>query len=96
MTSVISDLVLRLSDSVALTIFAKPTVILLFGLVAGALSVRAQASWRHLDFATTFAAVLALPLIAVTVEEYRTPRSMAGRGGHAAIVEYLLSVGARQ
>jgi hypothetical protein len=29
-------------------------------------------------------------------EEYRTPLSMARRGGHAAIVEYLLSVGAKQ
>lgn len=69
MTSVISDLVLILSDSVALTILAKATVILLLGLVAGALSVRAQASWRHLVFATTFAALLALPMVVMTIPD---------------------------
>ena len=69
MTSVISDLVLILSDSVALTILAKATVILLLGLFAGALSVRAQASWRHLVFATTFAALLALPMVVMTIPD---------------------------
>ncbi len=69
MTSVISDLVLILSDSVALTILAKATVILVFGLFAGALSVRAQASWRHLVFATTFAALLALPMVVMTIPD---------------------------
>ena len=69
MTSVISDLVLILSDSVALTILAKATVILLLGLVAGALSVRAQASWRHLVFATTFAALLALPMVVMIMPD---------------------------
>ena len=69
MTSFISDLVLILSDSVALTILAKATVILLLGLFAGALSVRAQASWRHLVFATTFAALLALPMVVMTIPD---------------------------
>lgn len=69
MRSVISEFVLFLSDSVVLTILAKSTVILLLGLVAGALSFRAQASWRHLVFATTFAAVLALPLVVLTIPD---------------------------
>lgn len=69
MRSVITDFVLTLSGSVGLTILAKATVVLLLGLVAGALSVRAQASWRHLVFATTFAAVLALPLVVFTIPD---------------------------
>jgi beta-lactamase regulating signal transducer with metallopeptidase domain len=69
MRSVIAEFALMLSGSVGLTILAKATVILLLGLFAGALSVRAKASWRHLVFATTFAAVLALPLVAITIPD---------------------------
>lgn len=69
MRSVITEFVLMLSGSVGLTILAKSTVILLLGLFAGALAVRAQASWRHLVFATTFGAVLALPLVVLTIPD---------------------------
>ena len=69
MTSVITDFVLLLSGSVGLSILAKATVILLLSLVAGALAARAQASWRHLLFATTFAAVLVLPVVVLAFPE---------------------------
>jgi beta-lactamase regulating signal transducer with metallopeptidase domain/ankyrin repeat protein len=73
MTSIITDFVLMISSSISLTILAKATVILTLGLFAGALAVRAQASLRHLVFATTFAAVLALPLIVATVPDLPVP-----------------------
>jgi beta-lactamase regulating signal transducer with metallopeptidase domain/ankyrin repeat protein len=69
MTSVISDFILLISGSVALSILAKATFILLLGVAIGAIAVRAQASWRHLVFATTFAAVLALPVAVIAIPE---------------------------
>ena len=70
MNSVITEFFLTLSGSLALTILAKATVISLLGLVAGALAVRAQASLRHLVFATTFAALLSLPLVVLVIPEF--------------------------
>ena len=69
MKSFVTDLVLILSSSIGLSILVKATVIMLVGLVAGALAGRARASWRHLVFATTFAGVLALPLIVLAAPE---------------------------
>lgn len=69
MTSVITDFILLVSGSLGLSILAKATFILLLGVVVGAIAVRAQASWRHLVFATTFAAVLALPLAVIAIPE---------------------------
>jgi bla regulator protein blaR1 len=80
MTSIITDFVLLISSSVGLTILAKATVILTLGLVAGALAVRAQASLRHLVFATTFAAVLALPLIVATIPDLPVAVPVAASG----------------
>jgi len=69
MRSVITDFLIMLSGSIGLTVLAKATVILILGLAIGALAGRAQASWRHLVFATTLAAVLILPLVAFAVPE---------------------------
>jgi bla regulator protein blaR1 len=69
MTSVVTDFVLMVSDSLGLSILAKVTVILLLGLVAGAFARRMRASWRHLVFVTTFTAALALPLAVAGVPE---------------------------
>ena len=69
MRSVITDFILMLSSSVGLSILVKATAILLLGLVVGALATGLRASWRHLVFATTFAAVLALPFVALSVPE---------------------------
>jgi beta-lactamase regulating signal transducer with metallopeptidase domain/ankyrin repeat protein len=69
MRSVITDFVITLSGSIGLAVLSKATVILVLGLAVGALAGRAQASWRHLVFATTLAAVLALPLVAFAVPE---------------------------
>lgn len=70
MNSIITEFALIVSGSVVLTILAKSTVILLLGLTAGALAVRAKASWRHLVFATTFAAVLALPIVVTMAPDF--------------------------
>ena len=70
MRSVITEFFLSLSGSVVLTILAKATVVLLLGLFAGVLAARARASVRHLVFATTFAALLALPLVVLTIPEF--------------------------
>ena len=69
MKSAITDFVLMLSGSIGLTVLAKATVLLLIGLAVGALAGRAKASWRHLVFATTFAAVLVLPLVVLGIPE---------------------------
>ena len=65
----LTDLILLASESVSLSILVKASFILLLGFVAGAIASKSQASWRHLIFATTFAAVLVLPLVALTVPE---------------------------
>ncbi len=69
MRSFVTEFVFVLSGSVGLSILAKATIILLLGLVAGALASRTQASVRHLVFATTFAAVLALPIVVFGIPE---------------------------
>ena len=69
MISAITDFILLVSGSVGLSILAKATLVLLLGLIVGAIAGRAQSSWRHLIFATTFAAVLALPLVAIAIPE---------------------------
>ena len=69
MTLAVTDFILLVSESVSLSILVKASFILVLGFAAGAIASRSQASWRHLIFATTFAAVLALPLVAFTVPE---------------------------
>jgi beta-lactamase regulating signal transducer with metallopeptidase domain len=78
MRSVITDFVLMLSSSVGLSILTKATGILLLGLVVGTLVARLRAAWRHLVFATTFAAVLVLPLVAVSIPELPIEFAVAG------------------
>jgi beta-lactamase regulating signal transducer with metallopeptidase domain len=65
MTSTITETALALADWVELSILSKATVLLVLGLTAALMAGRARASVRHLFLATTFAAILALPLIAV-------------------------------
>ena len=65
MTSTITEAALALGDWVELSILSKATVVLVLGLTAARLAVRARASVRHILLATTFAAILALPLISV-------------------------------
>jgi beta-lactamase regulating signal transducer with metallopeptidase domain len=65
MRQTMTDAALVLSSSIALSILAKVTVLLALGLTATWLAGRARASRRHLVLAATFAALLALPLVAV-------------------------------
>lgn len=67
MTSPIADAALSLSRWLELSILAKATVMLVLGLVAVRLAVRTQASVRHLLLSATFATLLVLPPLAVTV-----------------------------
>ena len=64
MYSQITDIVLAVSHSDEIAIPIKATMVLLIGLIAAGLAVRAKASWRHLIFTTTMAVVLLLPIIA--------------------------------
>lgn len=69
MTSTITEAALALSSQLELSILIKATVMLVLGLTAARLAGRARASVRHLLLAAMFAALLALPLIVVTVPE---------------------------
>src|SRR5262249_8442548 len=67
--STISEAAVALGRLVELSILGKTTVILVIGLTIVMLFSRARASVRHLLFAGTLAAVLALPLIVWAVPE---------------------------
>jgi beta-lactamase regulating signal transducer with metallopeptidase domain len=58
----LADTALLLSRSVELSLLAKATLILFAGLAAARLSRTARASVRHLVIASSFAALIALPL----------------------------------
>jgi beta-lactamase regulating signal transducer with metallopeptidase domain len=58
----LSDTALLLSRSVELSLVAKATIILIVGLAVTRLSRTARASVRHLVIASSFAALIALPL----------------------------------
>lgn len=64
MTSTVTETALALSSSVELAILLKATVLLALGLTAAWAAGRARASRRHLLLAATFAALLALPIVA--------------------------------
>jgi beta-lactamase regulating signal transducer with metallopeptidase domain/ankyrin repeat protein len=69
MMSTISEAAVALGRLLELSILGKATVILVIGLAIVMLSRRARASLRHLLLAATLAAVLALPLIVLSVPE---------------------------
>src|SRR5262252_1996918 len=69
MISTISEAAVALGRLVELSILGKATIILVIGLTIVLLSRRARASVRHLLLAATLAAVLALPLIVLSVPE---------------------------
>ena len=69
MISTINEAALALGRLVELSILGKATIMLMIGLTIVMLSRRARASVRHLQLAATLAAVLALPLIVLSVPE---------------------------
>ena len=78
MTTLLSDFALLLSQSVELSLVVKATLILLAGLVVTQLTRSARASARHLVVASTFAALIALPVLlaaapAMTIDVPVTP-----------------------
>ncbi len=66
MKSTVIEIAVALTRSVELSILWKATVMLALGLTAARLAGRARASRRHLLLSTTFATLLALPLIVLT------------------------------
>ena len=66
MTSTIAETALALSRWVELSILGKATIMLALGLTVTRMAVRAPASVRHLLLVSTFATLLALPLIVLT------------------------------
>jgi beta-lactamase regulating signal transducer with metallopeptidase domain len=78
MTSSLSDFALLLSQSIELSLVAKATLILIAALVVTRLTRTARASARHLVIASSFAALIALPVLlaaapAVTIDVPVTP-----------------------
>ncbi len=64
-----AEAALVLSQSAAVSLLVKATLWLVIGLTAVALARRTRASVRHLMLAATFAALVATPLIVVSVPE---------------------------
>jgi hypothetical protein len=71
MTSVLVDLALFLSRWVELSALSKATILLVLGLTAARLARRSRASVRHLVWASTFVALVALPVIITTAPKLR-------------------------
>ena len=69
MRSTITEVALALSRWVELSILWKATVMGLLGLTAARLTGRVRASVRHLLLATTFAMLLALPLVVLAAPD---------------------------
>ena len=77
-----SDVALWLSQSMELSLLVKATLVLLAGLVVTQLTRTARASVRHLVIASSFAALIALPLLlaaapAMTIDVPVTPSPAA-------------------
>lgn len=68
---------------IAAELLVKATVILALGLTAARLARPAQASVRHLLHAATFAALILLPIAALTVPNVVIEVSVPGAAGHA-------------
>jgi bla regulator protein blaR1 len=60
-----ADVALAISQSSELAILAKATAILVLGLIASRLTVRARASVRHLVLSATFGSLALMPLVAL-------------------------------
>src|SRR6266540_251785 len=84
MLSTIAQTVILLSQSIELSILAKATVMLTLGLAVARFAARAPASVRHLLLTATFAALIALPLAAVTVPSMVIQVSVANADGPIA------------
>jgi beta-lactamase regulating signal transducer with metallopeptidase domain len=77
-----SDVALLLSQSMELSLLVKATLVLLAGLVVTQLTRTARASVRHLVIASSFAALIALPVLlaaapAMTIDVPLTPSPVA-------------------
>lgn len=66
----VSNAALVLLQSLELSLVAKATVVVVLALMAARLAARERAAVRHVLLASAFAALLALPLIAVSVPKY--------------------------
>ncbi len=66
MTSSISEAVLFLSRSLAVSILFKASIMLALGLIAASLAGRSRAALRHIVLAATFGGLLILPFVAAS------------------------------
>src|SRR4051812_30557783 len=67
MMATLSGVVLMLSGSTELSLIVKATVLLIAALAGAGLARRARASVRHVMIATSFAALIALPILITVV-----------------------------
>ena len=63
MTRILSDIVVTLSTSPAISLVAKGTIVLALGLVSAGFARRSRAAVRHALLASTFSVLLALPIV---------------------------------
>ncbi|MGC4050273.1 MAG: ankyrin repeat domain-containing protein [Paludibaculum sp.] len=75
MIATIPELMLSLSNSPSLALAGKATLLLACGLAGCAMARRSRAAVRHLILASTFAGVLALPLVIALAPSVRVPVS---------------------
>lgn len=88
MIAQLASLAVQISSSPELSLLAKATLILLAALAATAISRRARASVRHLVVATSFAALIVLPVFLLMPPfSVDVPIAAAAAGNAAAMVE---------
>jgi beta-lactamase regulating signal transducer with metallopeptidase domain len=87
MTASLSNAALVLLQSLEWSIVAKATVVVALALIAVRLAAHARASVRHVWLASAFAALLALPLIAVSAPKFAIDIPVARTAGEAPRAE---------
>ena len=93
MTPMTGDLMLAASDSLAVSIAAKVTIVLALGLTAARLGRLSRAAVRHALLAATFGVTLLLPIAAVLMPPFRL-RVPAAPETRAAMVPLVSGAGA--
>ena len=85
MMNALSTMIVAAGNSLELSIVVKATMAMILGLAAARLARRARASARHLMLASTFVALLILPVTTIVVPGVAILIPMPGVGHSAAL-----------